>query len=359
MPNEEGPPPSTDEVYDDQDYGDMRMQVDLALAKQSDHVEEERIKQRLSLDQFQDISRGDAEHWMRGQGFAEFQIQIAIALIFDKKSFATFAKELGTSSSWVGLQVNPRSSLRNVIEKIKLCIRKGISLPSTVPQDAVVIRPPPGLSLVQIDSIVAHPAKLPPPNLMHLRRIADRCRMGQIAPAVVLETIRAYPAWLLEPVGRPLLMVLVDLLEADNYGESQRRIPGVVHSGSPQVISKAAYQALQTLTKAKRGGAFNFSDNQLTTILGLYLTRILLLQDAWQKTSQHASLSIKRRLEIITASLPNEFGKMTDQSILNILHGNALNEASHMASRTTGIRSETFLSAYNRRPPLHIPAIES
>ena len=180
----------------------------------------------------------------------------------------------------------------------------------------------------------------------------------------VVETIRRCPALLLQKDCGVLLEALVDLLEAASFGESKRRISGVVATirrewriapGQENVpdgevryesvaetlaprrpVADHARRALQALASGKRGRAYNYPDELLREIVKMFHARIVHLQAIYREATTFREFKAQHTPEF------RDF--RSDREILSLLKAaDPLRAAAGLAEKETLLNADAFL----------------
>ncbi len=160
----------------------------------------------------------------------------------------------------------------------------------------------------------------------------------------VIELIKTQPALLLHDESKQLREAFVDILEAANYGDSARRVKGIVPSGTRKEVMVFATKALKPLASAQAGNRVSYPIGILSLVLRFFWGRVSELQERWKrrepaKGEEIAGIARFRELH------GKEFADITDTRLLLILTGEAKTIAATLAEEATGLSAEAFLRA--------------
>lgn len=160
----------------------------------------------------------------------------------------------------------------------------------------------------------------------------------------VIKLIMAHPALLLHDESKTLREAFVDILEAAKYGDSARRVEGIVPEGKRNEVVSFATTVLQPLAAARPGNRLDYPIGILNLVLRFFWGRVSELQEKWEKREpakgeEIAGITRFRELH------GKEFAGITDKRLLLILTGEAKKIAATLAEEATGVAAETFLRA--------------
>ena len=167
----------------------------------------------------------------------------------------------------------------------------------------------------------------------------------------IIRTIRSAPAILLVSDESGTLGGFVDLLEAAFYGESARRVPGVVGNGGREEVAMRARRCLEELLKPRRGGLYGFDEDLPGFILGEIRWGIEELQNVWRDFRFAGSGTFESALEQFRKLLDPEMQAWGDRKLHAFLTGESESVAAKYAEKATGLSAETFRRSYQKHHP--------
>jgi hypothetical protein len=165
----------------------------------------------------------------------------------------------------------------------------------------------------------------------------------------IVPLIRMNPSWLLQGEWTLLLEAFVDLLEGAFYGDSVRRVPGIVHGGSRKRVSNNSNDCLNDLVEPQPGNAYNYDNDSLSQILDKFILRVQDLQTEWKIVKQRpAKITKQGLLEKFRDAHGRELQCYSFKRLKIILTDNPRVVAAGLASDVTGLDESVFRRAQEK-----------
>jgi len=285
-------------------------------------------------------TRGEVDQCLQGVGLSKADRDLLLARAFDGRGTRQLATATGKSKSSVAAQ------LKRIKESLK-----GKKIPGVKggpwPVAKAGQRPAPVAESVATPSLRTCNAMArylaAEFGVYATWDEADYTKRGVPLAFQITQTIRSCPETLLRSeTGPRCVSAIVDLLEAAKFGDSKRRVPGVVPNGSRKEVRACGRKALAMLTRPLSGNRFEVPAFRLWRGLRVYRARLAVLRNEWRKFHEPTDI----RLEIMRALYADELQEYNKMELRGIFLGdpnNTLRAAARLAEKATRLSASIWL----------------
>lgn len=344
-------------------------------------------------------TRESAMRWLLDNRLARDEAELVLLICFDHfKRVRELAKASDKGRTWVSTKLrNP--AIKVLVEKLRTSLKKGETLPpveADMPAAALPSQPSSLDTCASTARCMLDPANTENANEAKCKLLASVFGsywhlVGVKSPGAVLRdrvfqadqiiaAIRRCPALLLDDEYRVLREALVDLLEAAFFGQSARRVRGVLptwdlpfelpHGMQPKqrkgqdvkpknnnypakprrLVADHAVTALNVLIKQNRGKQFTYDESTLKGIVELFRERVVTLQEKWQNTIGGGTRD--GRLQRFRKQHGKEFLEFSDKEMFEILTGDPFRVSLGLAEKETLLSADAYRRACRKLPPI-------
>jgi hypothetical protein len=313
-----------------------------------------------------------AEARLREQGLSKSERALVLGRVFDKASARQLETATGWKKTWIAAKLrSPR--IKRAIAAIE-DFPSGKALPVESESAPSALRDKPGSKAIRLcdvrrcaNELFKEQGSLDKTGPSGWWPSSSLCPTSSPETAKkIVSQIRSYPGALLSNDGLFPLTMLVQLLEAANWGvdvagwcgnagEAEKRRGKVASDELPYLpyaasgwhrkrVAKAARAILQRLWERNPGDRLEYPPLIVTTLLDGILERVAELQQQWK------SFSVGRKESALAPFRENhaeELHDFNDVELRSLLDGDLLPAACRVAQKETGVSAETF-TRYHR-----------
>lgn len=314
-----------------------------------------------------EVTRTDAEAWLETQGLSEMECRILLHATFDRQSLRGIAGSVGLGKTTVA-KIQRSSAFQRAKRNLGTAIKHRVPL-QRLTSGLSGASPQEGKSLVEIREWALR--EMSPDSEEYLettlrewqteRRASPWAKTREMAviisseafpmdyshyrptPADLFRVLRSAPRLLLHPTSKPILEMLVELLEAAHFGKSGSMFkPG----GSRETLRIMASSVLREAFRLPRGLPYPFTCMSYGWVVHAYGHRVHQIQERWDKTLGDP---ITRRLEALRREFPEDLKRFSDRQLRSVATGDVVSVASNLAEEDTGISAKIYVREYLKR----------